>query len=198
MSLINRLKPFCIWHRIRRDNRFESRQNHGHRWNRKWGLGNPQLCSASSTCIVWGYLPLKYFCWIFPLTEEKGRVKSVWDFSSVTLISAVSMTPRKSFQRFHWHRWNSAKKFCSKCPYEIFHFAIKIISAVSMTPLKPFQRCQLHHWNRFSGVNYRWNSNIIDFLGEYEAICETALGRESGGIVWWKIPRVENLVLLSL
>jgi hypothetical protein len=27
MSLINRLKPFCIWHRIRRDNRFESRQN---------------------------------------------------------------------------------------------------------------------------------------------------------------------------
>jgi hypothetical protein len=24
------------------------------------------------------------------------------------------------------------------------------------------------------------NSNIIDFLGEYEAICETALGRESG------------------
>jgi hypothetical protein len=25
-----------------------------------------------------------------------------------------------------------------------------------------------------------WNSNIIDFLGEYESICETALGRESG------------------
>jgi hypothetical protein len=33
----------------------------------------------------------------------------------------------------------------------------EIVSAVSMTPL-----------------------NIIDFLGEYEAICETGLGRESG------------------
>jgi hypothetical protein len=42
-SLINRLKPFRIWLRIRRDNRFESRQNRfqqcqGHRWNRKWSL----------------------------------------------------------------------------------------------------------------------------------------------------------------
>jgi hypothetical protein len=52
-------------------------------------------------------LPLKYFWGIFPLKEEKGLVKSVWD----------------------WH-------------------------------------C--------------WNSNIIDFTGENEAICETALGRESG------------------
>jgi hypothetical protein len=25
----------------------------------------------------------------------------------------------------------------------------------------------------------RWNSNVVDFLGEYEAICGTALGRES-------------------
>jgi hypothetical protein len=32
-----------------------------------------------------------------------------------------------------------------------------------MTPLKPFR-----------------NSNIIYFLGEYDAKCETALGRESG------------------
>jgi hypothetical protein len=44
-----------------------------------------------------------------------------------------------------------------------------------------------HHdrQNRFSGVN---DTAEIDFLGEYEAICETALGRESeqGGIVWWK------------
>jgi hypothetical protein len=25
----------------------------------------------------------------------------------------------------------------------------------------------------------------FDFLGEYEAICETALSRESGPYVWW-------------
>jgi hypothetical protein len=40
-----------------------------------------------------------------------------------------------------------------------------------------------------------------DFLGEYEAICETALARESGPYRWgWlmKKPRVENLVQLSL
>jgi hypothetical protein len=46
-----------------------------------------------------------------------------------------------------------------KCPYEMVHFAI--------TMMKSFQRCH-------------WHSNIIDFPGEYEAICETALGRESG------------------
>jgi hypothetical protein len=67
----------------------------------------------------------------------------------------------------------------------------EIVSAVSMTPLKSFQRCQWH----------RWNSNIIDFLGEYEAICETALGHESGpyrGDCLMKKPRVENLMQLSL
>jgi hypothetical protein len=40
-----------------------------------------------------------------------------------------------------------------------------------MALLKSFQRYQCQ----------RWNSNIIDFLGEYEDICETAtVGRESG------------------
>jgi hypothetical protein len=144
MSLIYRLKPFCIWHHIRRNNRFESRQNrfqrcHWPSWNRKWGLGNPQLISASSTCIVWGYLSLEYFCWIFPLTEEQGLVKSVWDFSGVTLISAVSMTPLK----FEYNRFS--------------------------------RRIRSHMRNGFR-----------------------AWIRALGGIVWWKKPRVKNLVLLSL
>jgi hypothetical protein len=41
----------------------------------------------------------------------------------------------------------------------------------------------LCHHRDVSDVNdqwHRWNSNIIYFLGEYEAICETALSRESG------------------
>jgi hypothetical protein len=149
MSLINRLNLLCICHRIRRDNRFESRQNrfqrcHWHRGNRKWGLGNPQLFSASSTRIVWGYLPLKYFCWIFPLTEAEGLGKSVWDFSNVTLISAVSLTPLK------FGGSNS-----------VVYVPMKFFTL----PSHWFQRCQWH----------RWNSNMIDFLGEYEAICKKRL-----------------------
>jgi hypothetical protein len=41
------------------------------------------------------------------------------------------------------------------------------ISAVSVTPLKQL-------WG--SGLN----SNNVDYLGEFEAICETVLARESG------------------
>jgi hypothetical protein len=46
--------------------------------------------------------------------------------------------------------------------------SLKPVSAGSMTPGKRFPR---------------GNSIIIDFLGEYEAICETPLGRESGPLV---------------
>jgi hypothetical protein len=41
----------------------------------------------------------KYFCWIFSVKEEKGLVNSVGNFSGAALISAVSLTPWKSFQR---------------------------------------------------------------------------------------------------
>jgi hypothetical protein len=51
-----------------------------------------------------GIFAIEFFCWIFPLKEEKGLVKSVGDFSGVTLISAVSMTPLKRFQRCQWYR----------------------------------------------------------------------------------------------
>jgi hypothetical protein len=37
----------------------------------------------------------------------------------------------------------------------------------------PWKRFQLGHWPR-------GNSVFIECLGEYEAICETALGREAG------------------
>jgi hypothetical protein len=55
-------------------------------------------------------------------------------------------------------------------PFSGVNDTAEIVSAVSIALQKSFQRCQWH----------RWNSNIIDFLGEYEAIYETALGRESG------------------
>jgi hypothetical protein len=98
----------------------------------------PPIFSASSTYIVWGYLPLTYFCWIFPLKEEKGLAKSVWDFSGVTLISVVSLTLRRLFQRYRWHRGN-----CFSGVNDI----AEIILAVSMTPLRLFQQCQWHQWS---------------------------------------------------
>jgi hypothetical protein len=50
--------------------------------------------------------------------------------------------------------------------------------------------------NRFPQGHWpRWNSNIVDFLGNYEAICETELGRELGPYVGliMKKTRVKNL-----
>jgi hypothetical protein len=131
-------------------------------------------------------LPLKYFCLIFPLKEEKGLVNSVWDFSGITLISAVSLTPRKLFQ----HVIDTAKiwntKFWSWCPFEIFHFPITVISEVSMTPLKSFQQCHWHSWNCFSGVNdtaeivsvvsmTRRKYNIINFLYQIQSHMQNVL-----------------------
>jgi hypothetical protein len=48
--------------------------------------------------------------------------------------------------------------------------------------------------NRFQrGLWLRLNSNIVDFLGEYEAICETALGHESGPYRWgWLTKKTEG------
>jgi hypothetical protein len=48
-ALIHWLKPFRIWLRIRRDNRFERRPNlfqrgQWPRWNRKWSLKFPHFC----------------------------------------------------------------------------------------------------------------------------------------------------------
>jgi hypothetical protein len=83
-------------------------------------------------------LPLTYFYWIFPLTEEKGLVKSVWDFRGVTLISAVSMTLLKYFPLCNWHRWND---------FSGVNYTVEIISAVSISPRKSFQRCHWHRWN---------------------------------------------------
>jgi hypothetical protein len=69
--------------------------------------------------------------------------------------------PAKLLTHWSFHRWNRFSGVIDPA---------EIVSAVSVTPWTAFQRCKWH----------RWNSNIINFLGEYEAICKTALGRESG------------------
>jgi hypothetical protein len=101
-------------------------------------------------------LPLKWFCWI-PFKGRKRTCKvCLWfqrchikplkfgKFGSwcpyeifhfaITVISEVSMTPLKSFQRCQWHHWNR---------FSGVNDTTKIVSAVSMTPLK-------FEYNRFS------------------------------------------------
>jgi hypothetical protein len=62
--------------------------------------------------------------------------------------------------------------------------SVEAASAVYMRPRKPYI-----------------SNNYLDFLGEFEAIFETALAHESGpygGLFDETKPRVENLVTLSL
>jgi hypothetical protein len=151
-----------------------------------------------------GIFVIDIFLLDFPFTGRKRNSKvclrfQLCDiyFSGVVdneeIFSAVSLTLRKSFQRCKWHRWDFYKKFWrnfSLCHYSDLsggltllkscqrrlrpdfhsHFsdvvdADETISAVSLTPWKRFHRCNWHHWT----------SNIINFLGEYEALCELAL-----------------------
>jgi hypothetical protein len=42
--------------------------------------------------IQWNHLQAFPISWYYPFKVRKGVVKSVWDFSGVTLISAVSLT----------------------------------------------------------------------------------------------------------
>jgi hypothetical protein len=92
--LISRLNPFCLCHLIRRDIRFEIRHF---------------VAQGACVPVVWGYLSLLYFCWIFPLKEEKGLVKSVWDFSRVNVNDIIDKAeiPKKNV-------------FGGWYPYEIF------------------------------------------------------------------------------
>jgi hypothetical protein len=48
--------------------------------------------------------------------------------------------------------------------------------------------------------NPNFSNDYLDFLGEYKAICETALARESGplGGLFDEKPKLENLVTLPL
>jgi hypothetical protein len=63
-------------------------------------------------------------------------------------VSGVSMTPRKQFQRCHWHRWNGfssvidTAEMISGCDID----TAETVSAVSLTLRKQFQRCQCPRW----------------------------------------------------
>jgi hypothetical protein len=111
----------------------------------------------------------------------------------IIAISTVSLTPLKSFKRCQWHHWNQfsvvnntaeiwQKKFCRWHPHAIFHFTIMVFfSVVALIPRK---------WLCQSCLKFQWchwhcrNSNIIDYFGEYEAICETVLTIDISLVDW--------------
>jgi uncharacterized protein YmfQ (DUF2313 family) len=139
----------------------------------------------------------------FPFNRRKRTCKVCLRFQRCHInISSVNdtLTPRKS--RCQLHRWNRFIGVIDTTEIRQKNSVVNVPMTFFTLPSPWLQRCQLHRWNRFSGVNdtaeivsavsmtprksfqrcqcHRWNSNVIDFLGEYEAICETALGRESG------------------
>jgi hypothetical protein len=89
-------------------------------------------------------------------------------------------------------------------------------SVVSLKPWKSVPRSQWNRWIRFSSLietaeaastaslksqNQAISREYLEFLREFEAICEMALAREYQGprVGWFmKKLRVENLVTLSL
>jgi hypothetical protein len=70
------------------------------------------------------------------------------------LVSAVSLRPRDWFPRSHWDRRIGFRGLIETAGFD---------SAVSLRPRDP-----------------NFANDYLDFLGENEAICKTALGRESG------------------
>jgi hypothetical protein len=113
--------------------------------------------------------------------------------------SAVSMTQLKPFQRYQWHRWNhhdrEMKNLIGISTTNIFFCRI---SAVSLTQRKQlwgsglkFQRCQ---WHRFWWLLKRLSRRIRSHMRNGFSL----LIRDLYGVDWWKKPRVENLVTLSL
>jgi hypothetical protein len=105
-----------------------------------------------------GMLAVQIFLLDFPFKRRYRFAKSRWDFRGVSHMnfssvidntkvlhtslianSTVPLTPQKSTQWCHWHRWNLTKKFYSWHHYEIFYLIIKVISAVSLTAPQSFQ-----------------------------------------------------------
>jgi hypothetical protein len=127
MSLINRIKLFCTWHRIRRDNHFESRQMRSRQ---------PPTFFCFKYLYGMGIFDIKIFLLDFPFNRRKRTCKVCLrfqlrhrNFSGVNdtakIVSAVSLKPLKPFQRCH--RWNR---------FSTVNDTADIVSAVSMTLLK--------------------------------------------------------------
>jgi hypothetical protein len=105
-------------------------------------------------------LPIFSFCYGFPLKEMRANNRFREGSRRVIKISDVSLTPRDSIPRSHWHRGIRSRGLIETAESEL----CKRLSRFSLR-IRSYMRNSLSPWIR-------------------------ALG----GIVWFKKPRVENLV----
>jgi hypothetical protein len=131
-SLIHGMKPFCIWIRIRRENRVEN------------------------VCDVYLFISFLYG---FPLKGMRASILIREESRVVVKIYAVSLKPRDPIPR---------------CQFEL----CKQLSP-SMTPSNPRNLKKNFHVGSDPAVsltprNPNFANNYLEYLGEFEAICETA------------------------
>jgi hypothetical protein len=115
--------------------------------------------------------------------------------------SMVSLRPRKA----NIFRRSFVLKTTSQCTKIWLLKFFLLDSAVSLKPLKPLPR---FHWNHGSGLCGLIDTAEADNLKQFSRISRrfpshmqngfTPWIRALGGVDWWKNPRVENLVTLSL
>jgi hypothetical protein len=145
-------------------------------------------------------LPIYFFLLWFPLkgigayNRFREGSRSVKDFC--VLIDITGSDPAVSLKRrdpFQWHRWIRFRDLIETT--ESFTKMSKSDPAVSLTPWDLIPRSHWNHRKRSRGLietagsdtavswrprNPNFTKDYLDFINEYEAICETALARESG------------------
>jgi hypothetical protein len=142
-ALTHRLKPFCIWLRIRQENRHYSSF-----------LGvNDTVETISAVSMT----PLKPFhrCQWHRWNRFSGVIDTAETLDLILIaVSAVSLTPLKPFQWCHWYRGN---RFSGVIDTAETTMILKFKIALGFQPqnlfFAEFKRCQWHRWNNFRGVN---------------------------------------------
>jgi hypothetical protein len=171
-ALIHRLKPFRIWLRICGEIRFRNRQNRFPRC--QWDCWIPSTASLRPPNLLtwshWGRRSQTFFRCSFVLKTTdtflcKNNVVLLKGFRSLIetgeAASAFSLKPPKPLSGSHWNRGIRFRGLIETA---------EVASAVSLRQLKP-----------------TISNDYLEFLSNFEAICETALARESGPLVdLWK------------
>jgi hypothetical protein len=126
---------------------------------------------------------LNLFCGLFDTAETLDLI--------LIAVSAVSLTPRKLFQRYQWHRWKhhdremktiigiSTTKIFSpnfsgvKNDFESPYLILKITSSKTISWVNILIRCNYFKQKKLRNSKLHFGDFRSDYLGEYEAICET-------------------------
>jgi hypothetical protein len=135
---------------------------HWHRWIRFHGL----IETAKSASAVSLRPPN-----LLPLNPKLNLLKHSFVLKT-TLLCKNNVV--EIFSRILWSHWNRRSRF---------HGLIEAGKAGSTVSLKP------QKWlPRPLPLKQTISNNYLEFLSDFEAICETALAHESGpqGVDWWK------------